>query len=184
MAWDYRVMKSRNRARTLYLHFHWRFRYFRLAMLLQKLALVLVTTFASSSTTAACGLMMAINFAFLGVAVRGRPYFNPASDLLNSAAAFACVVNPLLILLAAEGALDGASGGLIGMTLLTVNFFIPLLCLSIGLFYACKHVAKQQEVVRRLEAALSTEELKQIVGTRKVNDRELDKVSMSQAWKG
>ena len=62
-------MKSRNRARTLYLHFHWHYRYFRLAMLLQKLGLVLITTFASRHTSVACILMLCINSVFLVVAV-------------------------------------------------------------------------------------------------------------------
>ena len=48
LAWEYRVLRSRNRARTVYIHFSYRWRYFRMIHVVQKLVLVLIVTFAAN----------------------------------------------------------------------------------------------------------------------------------------
>ena len=57
IAWDYRILKTRNRAKTLYEHFEYRFRFYRLVLLLQKLLLVCVALFVSQSGCEHCPMV-------------------------------------------------------------------------------------------------------------------------------
>ena len=66
------------------------------------------------------------------VAVKERPYFNAAGDALNSAAALACFLNPLLVLLTYHGALNTLSQEAGTALLLFVNFGLPLVFLTFG----------------------------------------------------
>ena len=159
--WDYKVMKSRNRAKTLYMHFEYRYRYFRLAIIVQKLLLVVIVNFIAGQTNVSCALLMAVHFLFLVVAVKERPYFNAAGDALNSAAALACFLNPLLVLLTYHGALNTLSQEAGTALLLFVNFGLPLVFLTFGCVCACRHRSRHVEAVNELEHELRSKHQKQ-----------------------
>ena len=128
LAWDYRVAKTRNRAKSLYEHFEWEYRYFRLVLLLHRLLLVCVALLIPASAVLACALSIGIHAAFLLLTATQQPYLNPAADALSAAAALANLANPALLLLAWHGALDGASALACRLLLLGLNFGLPALC--------------------------------------------------------
>jgi len=176
IAWDYRVLRTRNRAKTLYEHFEWRFRYFRLVLLLYKLVLVCVVLFlARRSATAASVLSAFMHLCFFIISITQQPYFNPASDALSSAAAFANTVNAGLLTAAYYGSLDNLSSNGAAVLIVGCNFGLPLLCLFVGIYYACRKRDKLWAIVRQLEAGMSMEEYSKVTRDRKRIDVTLER---------
>mmetsp|Transcript_5272 Transcript_5272/g.16544 ORF Transcript_5272/g.16544 Transcript_5272/m.16544 type:complete len:848 (-) Transcript_5272:313-2856(-) len=159
MGWEYRVLRSRNRARTVYSHFSYRWRYFRAIHVLQKLALVLVVTFAAKQVVVATSCMLTIYALWLLVALLQRPYFDGASNALNIAASLACTVNAVLLLLAHHGALANLSQTGMVLLLLGFNILLPLWCFGSGLLFSCRKRRALAAVADVLEEALSPPEL-------------------------
>ena len=176
VAWDYRVLKTRNRAKTLYEHFEYPYRYFRLVLLVHRLLLVCVSLFLSRGAHPVIGLSatIALHAIFFFVSVTQSPYFNPLSDSLSSAAAFAQTSNPILLLLAYYGTLDGLPSSANIAIILVVNLGIPLVCLIIGIMLWCKKRDELNQMVGKLEGSMPMDKLEKTTRDIKKNDRALE----------
>ena len=186
VAWDYRILKTRNRAKALYEHFEYRHRFFRLVILLQKLCLVLVSLFIAEAegehtVEAGCIISIILHGSFLYLIITQRPYFNPLSDALSAGASFANLVNPILLLIthynmkdtngSGEFALDdGASIGI----LVTVNFGLPFVCIVGGVYFWCKKRNELGRIVADLEGGMDMMRLEMTTRAIKKNDRALE----------
>jgi len=177
--WDYRVLRSRNRAKTLYVHFEYRWRFFRLAHIVQKLLLVLIVVFFSSSTVFAALALVVINGVMLFLALTQKPYFSPVSNAINFAATLACFVNPVFLLLTYYHFFDEMSVSAAAAILIFFNYGVPALCLILGLVLAFRHASMVQQQCTELEEAMDPEELIRTATKRKQVDRELDKDTLS-----
>jgi len=178
LAWEYRVLRSRNRARTVYIHFSYRWRYFRMIHVVQKLVLVLIVTFAANRVPVANICLLTIYALWFLVALLQRPYFDGASNALNVAASMACTVNAILLLLAYHGVLASVSELGMVILLITFNLVLPIVCLGAGLFFACRQRRKLAAIADELEGALTPTQLVELMTKRKRVDSELNKTTL------
>ena len=181
VAWEYRILRSRNRARKIYSVFSHKWRYYRAINIVQKLALVIVATFLSKPPycLVAAILMLVIYAAWMVVAVWQRPYFDPASNAINVAASLGCLVSTILILLARYDALGGLGEETIVWILVSFNYLLPLVCLPVGLVLAYRHRSKHLAIAEELEGALPPSQLVELTSTRKKVDQSLNRSTLS-----
>ena len=103
-----------------------------------------------------------------------RVDFNPLSDALSAAAAFANLCNPLLLLVAFYAPNNAVPPSAAAVLVLSINFLIPLVCLIVGVWLWCKKRNELVIVVTKLEGGLTNEQYERASREIKQKDRDLE----------
>jgi len=183
VTWDFRMRLSDNRAKSIYSMFKFQWRYFKVAIMIQKLVLTVSIFIFNENVVGAAwficaihGVSFALYLPWIGPL---QPYNDDKSNWLACAVALASAFNPLMIIFVANDSIaDGAPEYVLAAALVLVNVVLPVLALAGGYSRGVKAKRALKEAGEHIDkVVLKTDDLRRRADA-KDTDEKLDEATL------
>ncbi|KAL7749128.1 hypothetical protein RI367_005533 [Sorochytrium milnesiophthora] len=156
--WVAQCRLTTNSCGSLYINFNYKWRYYNVILLVQKLILVLATTYSSQAVKVLLVVMLVAQSVFAFICLFSSPYMNKLEDRLATSCLFLGAANTLITVLVVFG-VSVPTG--VAYTLFAVNLAVPSAFLVISFFLGIKEYARvQKEVKKRHDLKLQAKHAK------------------------